>query len=491
MAAHDRHGAWFARRNVLDGNGLGFEKLRSAMKKEFDTGLEAVKATKEETGEDALAGTGAVRGIGADWKLESHSVSDKDTDGKQEKGNVNVYRLSAQFPGPTAPREFVSLVMTSDDALSDKSGSESNPEKGGGHIPKHYMVISKPVTHPKVQTRDGFVLGRYESVELIREIPLHKRPGSTDTDGSNNPIEWIMVTRSDPGGGIPRFMVERGTPGSICADVSKFLDWACNIDHVYQHPEHNMTNREIDETPPDKKMNEDHNTQITQMVSKVTNDIDDDSSSSISSSSTSYESAEDYIDGVSSSTQIPTVTSSLRTSSTWPNENGPSSLHNEIITKYDREKQKITLQYEKKRKEELDKDNNNNNNGNYTNNTNNDMNPSNNNNSQQSKQSDEANKKLTKLHSRHTRDLAKLESKKHKALSKSEKKHKQAKEKDVVTRLTRERDDLKLRVETLQKANQLLCDQIGQVQKENTALVNKFGKVPGGEEIIQKLKEEM
>ena len=40
-----------------------------------------------------------------------------------------------------------------------------------------------------------------------------------------------MITRSDPGGSVPRFMVERGTPGSIVADASKFLDWACKKDH--------------------------------------------------------------------------------------------------------------------------------------------------------------------------------------------------------------------------------------------------------------------
>lgn len=52
-----------------------------------------------------------------------------------------------------------------------------------------------------------------------------------DYDGrENNPVEWIMLTRSDPGGSVPRFMVERGTPGSIVADATKFLDWACSID---------------------------------------------------------------------------------------------------------------------------------------------------------------------------------------------------------------------------------------------------------------------
>lgn len=43
-----------------------------------------------------------------------------------------------------------------------------------------------------------------------------------------NPVEWIMITRSDPGGSVPRWMVERGTPGGIVKDAEKFLDWAAN-----------------------------------------------------------------------------------------------------------------------------------------------------------------------------------------------------------------------------------------------------------------------
>jgi hypothetical protein len=46
----------------------------------------------------------------------------------------------------------------------------------------------------------------------------------------SHPIEWIMITRSDPGGSVPRFMVERGTPGGIVSDASKFLDWARSCD---------------------------------------------------------------------------------------------------------------------------------------------------------------------------------------------------------------------------------------------------------------------
>lgn len=166
-----------------------------------------------------------------------------------------VYELSAKFPPPTAPRDFVTLLLTADSALTERSAIQTN----GGHstIPRHWVVVSIPCDHPDAPPRQGFVRGTYESVEIIREIPLSQpkskstpdllntprpdisgRPRSS-TSGENlkqsseiddpelNPVEWIMVTRSDPGGGIPRFLVDRGTPPSIAGDVVKFLDWAC------------------------------------------------------------------------------------------------------------------------------------------------------------------------------------------------------------------------------------------------------------------------
>jgi hypothetical protein len=59
-----------------------------------------------------------------------------------------------------------------------------------------------------------------------------KEPESLDDECAqdSHPIEWIMITRSDPGGSVPRFMVERGTPGGIVSDASKFLDWARSCD---------------------------------------------------------------------------------------------------------------------------------------------------------------------------------------------------------------------------------------------------------------------
>ena len=146
------------------------------------------------------------------------------------------------------------------------------------------MVISKPCEHPDYPAKNGLVRGYYESIEFIREIPRSKKSlSSTDlrkieaeskavddkavalTDVPNstgrnrgktigfaesrgfgakgesidlqnepqnvadedvNPVEWIMISRSDPGGSVPRFLVERGTPAGIVSDASKFLDWA-------------------------------------------------------------------------------------------------------------------------------------------------------------------------------------------------------------------------------------------------------------------------
>ena len=129
--------------------------------------------------------------------------------------------------------------------------------------------MSIPVDHPDAPPRSGLVRGYYESVEIIREIPLvlaksvsttnlldqqqrgksrdrgstigfaesrgpdakgeriDRKENAADDDPETNPVEWLMITRSDPGGGIPRFMVERNTPSSIVQDAVKFLDWAC------------------------------------------------------------------------------------------------------------------------------------------------------------------------------------------------------------------------------------------------------------------------
>ncbi|OTB20564.1 hypothetical protein K445DRAFT_313021 [Daldinia sp. EC12] len=253
LAAKDGKGAWFARRSVHDG--FEFEKWKLGLDREFDESL------KVEGG----PGAGSIRGIGADRKIVSQTV--------EGVGNMRVYQLSAQFPGPTTPRDFIGLLLSSESVI-DAPGT-----------PRHYMLVSKPCIHPECPPRQGYIRGQYESVEYIREIrvekPLRKirssidlpndeatasmrktaenltreatirsarqaaestnsesgrkrgkTIGSTDVAGDGDEddhyetmIEWLMVTRSDPGGSVPRFMIERGTPPGIAGDANKLVQW--------------------------------------------------------------------------------------------------------------------------------------------------------------------------------------------------------------------------------------------------------------------------
>ncbi|KAI9645849.1 hypothetical protein NHQ30_005284 [Ciborinia camelliae] len=266
----DGKGTWFARRSVHEG--LGFTKWKRSLEREFPETLKV----------QGGPGEGNIRGIGGEKRVAYNNVAGT--------GKLEVYLLSAQFPGPTTPRDFVTMFISSDQALKQQDNNE---------VPRHFMVISKPCRHPDAPQREGYIRGYYESVEFIREIPTKKAPpkksasasdlrngytknrshsnlgreavlrnaqqmhalstrgeeeednireraSRSDTDLAHtakeeaanlpseedeceqNPVEWIMITRSDPGGSVPRFMIDRGTPSAIVSDAGKFLDWACS-----------------------------------------------------------------------------------------------------------------------------------------------------------------------------------------------------------------------------------------------------------------------
>ncbi|KAK6207535.1 hypothetical protein QIS74_12616 [Colletotrichum tabaci] len=260
LASKDGKGSWFARRSVHDG--LTFEKWKLGLEREF---AESMKA-------QSGPGAGAIRGIGAEKRVVHEVV--------EGSGKMEVFQLSAQFPGPTAPRDFVTLLLT-----SDFSGNA--PPESGKRPLRTFMIVSKPCVHPECAERQGYIRGQYESVEIIREIPSDKPAAITrarssidlsqegakerqavaesmgkeavlraakkaaDGDGRHRgtsvdsaparndaahtgegledegtrSIEWLMVTRSDPGGNVPRFLIDRGTPGGIIGDAGKFIKW--------------------------------------------------------------------------------------------------------------------------------------------------------------------------------------------------------------------------------------------------------------------------
>lgn len=284
LYGRDGKGAWFARRSIHDG--LPFSRWKAKMQVEME---ETLKARQEELRQGRTPGT-SIRGIGGDRRLETVEIRDASREGAL--GHVEVYQLSAQFSGPTTPRDFVTLMITTNRALDDDDDAK---------LPRSYLIVSKPCDHPDAPPRGGYIRGQYEAVEFIREIPVksstkktssnakaqerpaapravsfpahlnyqgntrskgqlqdctsdrsasHSGPtgrnrGQTETavqdqqegeteddEDFTNPVEWIMITRSDPGGSVPRWMVERGTPKSIAVDAAKFLNWASQPDVV-------------------------------------------------------------------------------------------------------------------------------------------------------------------------------------------------------------------------------------------------------------------
>lgn len=273
LSGKDGKGAWFARRSVHVG--VPFDRWRAKMQAEMQETLKA----REEERRQGITPTKAVRGVGCDKLLEAVDIPEAGgASGGRAFGKLEVYLLSAQFPGPTTARDFVSLIAT-----TEAQPGEGEKQARNSMAP-WYMIVSKPCHHPEAPPRDGYVRGQYESVELIRELvpargrrPSYARattyptklpdPGSetrvrkranssprgarsktgtavkeAEGEGGNehvqwniekstsNPVEWIMVTRSDPGGSVPRWMVERGTPKSIASDAAKFLNWVSQPD---------------------------------------------------------------------------------------------------------------------------------------------------------------------------------------------------------------------------------------------------------------------
>ncbi|KAI3001398.1 hypothetical protein CBS147346_6439 [Aspergillus niger] len=206
----DGKGHWFGRRSVHEG--LGFERWREKLSGEMG---ETLRRNQERIRKGKMPDQ-AVRGIGAERLVEGIEVRAGDNEGDGVIGRVQVFHVSAQFPKPTTARDFVSLIVSWDESEGDE---ERKKREGKG---REWMMVSRPCEHDEVPPVPGYIRGMYESVEFIREIPVENKP-----EGAMNPVEWVMVTRSDPGGNIPRWMVEKGTPKSICTDAVKFLNWAC------------------------------------------------------------------------------------------------------------------------------------------------------------------------------------------------------------------------------------------------------------------------
>jgi hypothetical protein len=316
------------------------------------------------------------------------------------------------------------------------------------------------------------VRGFYESVEMIREIPL------PDGDAETNPVEWIMITRSDPGGGIPRFMVERNVPSSICQDAVKFLDWACakNDDEA----EAKADTQSLHETMRSMSVADTNGISAGVGISIADNPSNqsglqriESTSSSSSSSADSFASAEQFTtarEGLPIDTSIPTP-STLSQQSLPIADDSPQ---NKGLQKIEEKKDQMRIKLEQAQ-EKLDNDLKN--------------------------ESLKTEKEIQKANEKHEREKKKQENKYQKEIRKLEERReketrkllmRQQKEaaKNQLNKAQRERDEYKQQVDILEQENKLLKLQIGELQHENTAIVSRLGKSEEGIKILRSIKEQ-
>ncbi|KAL8682322.1 MAG: hypothetical protein Q9186_001598 [Xanthomendoza sp. 1 TL-2023] len=632
MAGKDSRGAWFARRSVHEG--LGFRKWKLGLQREFPESMEV----------QGSPGEGNIRGIGAERKLEKLEVNGV--------GAIEVYHLSAQFPGPTTPRDFVEMLVTSSAALDrSNSPSPSRPSTDSrfqdtaasnlSTSPRHFMVISKPCIHLECPPRNGFIRGHYESVEFIREIPTKPTTSSSttdlrklqhsntaplpeqaalvrsaqqtldrggsgeemlasmDTDGhvpeakdilvqegrkrgktisfaesrgdqakgevmdkphdetdgptEQNPVEWIMITRSDPGGSVPRFMVERGTPAGIVSDASKFLDWAC----VKKHPvKHDYS----EQAPAVDKEIEKQNTQAEGLEQDQANDhlegLEDVPQSTESSMTLTDETVTVGEDVISGTAPQSSVTSSLTNAAyagiesyapqyvidrlpghqkepvdSLSQSNDPTPLASDPTMDEARRKVSIASTSDAASfasAEEAFDDASSSESHKSAKSTTPASSPSATRQDRElaklqqrkkvlddqlartrekeTKDKDELTSKeedrirraeekhrreTSKQELRYQKEVAKIEAKRVKDEHKDAEKKKKMEERDDKVRLTRERDVARSEVDGLKKEREGLREQVGALQRENTALVARVGKLEVGKQVLGDVKKEI
>lgn len=455
------------------------------------------------------------------------------------------------------------------------------------------MVVSKPCIHPECPPRDGFIRGQYESIEFIRELPRKPKKTSSTTDllkhraehtdggpisavstqpvpegrrrsqtisyaetrirqaeGANaaelddesNPIEWIMITRSDPGGSVPRFMVERGTPAGIVSDAGKFVDWACKKEHPttdtatggveganneekdLEAPQtnghlagleslseeqvpvpsqqkgpaveptqasiepqqglfNNVSNAAragieayapqavIDRLPSNQGSSIPASAPPTAESVTVPNDERDLDELSTTASSMSFASAEEALgDDDLSTKSAPSQTGSLQ-----PQPSPQQALHEKELAKLNERKKALDDKFAQRREKEVkDKE------------------------VLTSKEEDRLRKaeekhkrEVAKQEEKYKKEVAKLEARRAKEASKEEDRKKKEQDKDEKARLTRERDEARQELEVVKAEKNILLEQVGALQKENTSLVTRLGKMSDGRSVLKEVQAEV
>ncbi|KAK2629021.1 hypothetical protein QTJ16_002124 [Diplocarpon rosae] len=529
LGSKDGKGAWFARHSVHEG--LSFTKWKKGLEREFP------ETMKVQGG----PGEGNIRGIGGERRVEYQNVAGV--------GKLEVYLLSAQFPGPTTPRDFVTMFMTSDQALSDQS-------EGDTDVPRHFMVISKPCTHPDTPVRDGYIRGQYESIEFIREISINKAPKKS-ASATNLPY-----TRNQASSTLSRDAILRnaqkkhsplnGTDGSLTPDdaasedgqdASKFLDWACAKDleemesdsespldgsvdrekaapdHDHRHPRHHkiklqnyQTNGHLSgieeaptpttELPEEKRITArtappDGHTDgglvnlVTGVAGAAGSFIASHTpaviSENISHATSGHTVESPQRDSLSSESSVSSIGSFISALENYETANDVSTTESHAPSRALSLQDKELQKLEEKKRKIDEK---------LSKTREKELNKK----SEDGAKEEEAVKKAEERHGREKRrqeekykkEVQKLERKRMKEEQKAEERRRKIAEKNEIIRLLRELEESKAEVGLLRKEREILRGQVGDLQAENTSLAARIGRLgPQGEEVLKDIRAEV
>jgi flagellar biosynthesis GTPase FlhF len=435
------------------------------------------------------------------------------------------------------------------------------------------MVVSIPVDHPDAPVQGGLVRGQYESVEMIREIPVAKSKsnstsnltsimetdkkqrdrgstiGSVESRGSDakdeevdnrdqdettdaNPVEWIMITRSDPGGGIPKFMVERGTPSSIAGDAVRFIDWVTSQEDLPSDEDETEAildlKDDIEETatiPLDRRRSDSFtfepsratdtgviaaltsvvregldnyapeslqnslSTLLPNALPTASNEGDHDDSSTEVSSLDSFASAEQFTtapEPIPDNVRHEDVTSSSSSMLDHKSldrvslDSGKTSTDSKTrldkrLAKFEEQRKKLEADLAKshsrgneKLKEQRYREE-----------------------KDVQKARERAEREKKRREEKYTKEMQKLERKKEAEERKAEEKRKKAEDADMLSNMKRQRDQSRRMAEVLRKENEVLRERLGELQRENTLLVQRVVKLEGGKELLRDIREEL
>ena len=365
-----------------------------------------------------------------------------------------------------------------------------------------------------------------------------------DDEAETNPVEWIMITRSDPGGSVPRWMVERGTPSSIVADAGKFLDWACKTEHPrededvahHANEEYALYEKEnlrdyqtnghlagldggtydmkaakrqplveptqqntaapvqggvlqsiasaayvgvetyapkavVDHLPGHQAQPEtmDHKI-VEEPMRNGRKDEEDASSVADTSSIASFASADSHLgdeEGESKSISSKTTSSN--------NKDGFQTAQEKELAKLNDRKKKLDEKLAKSREKDLK-----------------DREDLTSKEQAAIKKAEEKHaKEVSKQEEKYKKEVAKLEAKKIKEAARLAEKRKRAEDRDEKARLSREKEELKAELDVVKKERDILQGQVGELQRENTALAARMGKVDNGMGLLKEVRSYM